>query len=183
MKGIILSLISLSILISLVACSSEPARTFPPPEGYSSWDEYYGNSSGTSNENYMSSLISDKLGSCNREGIQKVSNIKFVNAGYGYNIDIYFAINENWSDDDIKIGARIDVLDVMEALYTCGKDIQWVDMYGTYSMMDNYGNTKEMEVMHVRLGKDTARKINWSNITTDMLFNLLDFKDINPAFK
>lgn len=43
MKKVILIVISLALLLMpIVACepSSEP-KPFPPPEGYSSWDEYY----------------------------------------------------------------------------------------------------------------------------------------------
>lgn len=133
-------------------------------------------------EQNMTAAIRDTLGTCNREGLEKVFDIDFVNAGYGYSIDIHFSIDDNLSEGWIVDGARMDIRDTMEALYTCGMDIQWVDMYGSFSMMDSYGNAKEMEVMHVRLGKDTASKINWGNMTSGGLFNILDFNDTHPAF-
>ncbi len=131
----------------------------------------------------IESLVTTELGSCNREGIDKVAKIDIAEAGYGANVDVYFAINDNLSEDFIKGGARLDVLNVMETLYTSGYDIQWVDMYGTFAMRDDYGNVEEIEVIHARLGRDTATKINWENITKEDLFSILDFKQIHPAFK
>jgi len=136
----------------------------------------------TTPEATIRAIIHDELGACNREGVDKIAGIGINNAGYGYVIDIHFAIDDNLSEDYIKGGARIDVLDTMEAIYTSGYDIQWIDMYGTFSMVDKYGNASEMEVIHARLGKETAAKINWENMTRDRLFEILDFKDIHPAF-
>ncbi len=134
-------------------------------------------------ENEMKSLIAETLGTCNREGIPKVRNIDIVNAGYGYNLDIHYSIDDNLTEGFIKGGARYDVLDVMEVLYTSSYDIQWTDMYGYFSMVDDFGEAREMEVIHARLGEDTAAKIIWNNITADSLFNILDYKNIHPAFQ
>jgi len=133
-------------------------------------------------EDTIRSIIASELGTCNREGVEKISRIDIVNAGYGYNIDIYFAIDDNLTEDFVKSGARLDVLDTMGALYTRGYDIQWIDMYGAFSMVDSYGNTSETEVIHARLGRETAAKINWENMTGDGLLDILDFKVIHPAF-
>ena len=70
----------------------------------------------------------------------------------------------------------------MKALYTSNYDIQWVDMYGYFSMIDDFGEEKEMEIIHVRLGYDTASNIYWNTINADSLFNIFDFKDVHPAF-
>lgn len=135
------------------------------------------------NEEIIKSIIYDELGSCNREGVNKISDITINDAGYGYVIDVHFAINDNLSDSYIKHGAQNDVLDTMKALYTSGFNVQWVDMYGTFSMRDKYGNISEDEVLHCRLGSETANKINWDNMYRDTLFQILDFLQWHPAFR
>ena len=137
----------------------------------------------TTPEDNIRSLIIEELDWCNREGVEKVSKIDIVNAGYGYNVDVHFAIDDNLSESWIIDGAWMDIRDTMETLYTSGIDIQWVDMHGSFSMVDRYGNAEEMEVIHARLGRDTAAKINWENMIADGLFDILDFEDIHPAFR
>ena len=131
----------------------------------------------------INAIIQNELGTCNREGVEKIAGIDIVNAGYGNNVDIHFAIDDNLTKSFIKSGAQMDVLDTMEALYISEHDIQWVDMYGTFSMVDKYGNASEMEVLHARLGRDTASKINWDNMSGDSLFDILDFLQWHPAFQ
>jgi hypothetical protein len=133
-------------------------------------------------EEIINNIVIDELGSSNREGIDRIAAVDIVNAGYGYNIDIHFAINDNLSEQYIKYGSQMDVMDTMKALYTSSIDIQWIDMYGTFSMIDKYGNASEIEVLQCRMGKETASKINWENMTPDNLFQILDFVDWHSTF-
>ena len=169
-----LGIISLGIILfafaavgSCVVCVMQPESSeSPAPSGET-----------------ITAIIQNELGTCNREAVEKIAGIDIVNAGYGYNIDIHFAIDDNLTESFIKGGAQMDVFDTVEALYTSEHDIQWVDMYGTFSMVDKYGNASEIEVLHARLGRDTARKINWDNMTREDLFDILDFLQWHPALQ
>ena len=137
----------------------------------------------TTPEGAINAIIKKELDVSNREGVEKIAGIDIVNAGYGYNIDIHFAIDDNLSESFIKGSAQMDAFDTMKTLYTSDIDIQWVDMYGTFSMVDKYGNTSEIEVLHARLGRDAANKINWENMNREGLFDILDFLEWHPAFR
>ena len=113
----------------------------------------------------------------------KILEFNAVEEGGGYDVELFFAIDDNLTEGFIKGGARLDIFDTMKALYSSNYNIRRVDMHGTYSMSDDFGNVKELEVMHARLVGDTASRINWANMTTDMFFNILDFKFIHPAFQ
>jgi len=172
--GIIIGgLVVLFIIIGIIAVVTSPDDTEEPAQ----------NVEAPTSEETITAIIQNELGTCNREGVEKIAGIDIVNAGYGYNIDIHFAIDDNLNESFIKGGAQMDVFDTMKAIYSSEYDIQWVDMYGTFSMVDKYGNASEIEVLHARLGKDIASKINWDNMTREGLFDILDFLQWHPAFR
>ncbi len=177
------SVVGIFVLIGIIAIvtapEEEPAQIQPTPPAETTEPV----SPPTTPEETINAIIQKELGVSNREGVEKIAGIDIVNAGYGYNIDIHFAIDDNLSESFIKGGAQMDVFDTMKALYTSSIDIQWVDMYGTFSMVDKYGNSSEIEVLHARLGRDAANKINWDNMDRIRLFDILDFLEWHPAFR
>ncbi len=195
-----ISLVLLTIIMLVCAgCTTEqPIREVPwtgegpppPPSSGTRWIIPEEDSSPVSPETSpatpeetINAIIQKELGVSNREGVQKITGVDIVNAGYGYNIDIHFTIDDNLSESFIKGGAQTDVFDTMKALYASSIDIQWVDMYGTFSMVDKYGNSSEIEVLHARLGRGTANKTSWDNMDRIRLFGILDFLEWHSAFR
>jgi hypothetical protein len=137
----------------------------------------------TTTEGKIESSIRKELGSSNREKIDKVKNISISESTSGdYVIAIDFAIDDNLTESLIKGGAKMDVYDVMKTLYA-KYTIESIDMFGSFSMRDKYGNISEDVVLKCKLTKSTAYKINWENIYQDDLFKILDYLWWHPAFE
>ena len=120
--AIMLSLFLLAA--SIIACSDK--KEFPPPEGYSSWDEYHDKreEEKAGPRDALYSLVSDILGKCNREGMPKILEFNAVEEGGGYDVELFFAIDDNLTEGFIKGGARLDIFDTMKALYSSNYNMQ-----------------------------------------------------------
>lgn len=136
-------------------------------------------------ESNIESIIRKELGSCNREGIQKISSLEITPTGTNYNLSVTFALDDNLNDQMIKGYAMQQVLDVLKALYTSPyKDsISTVELVGTFSMRNSYGKVTEDIVLRCELDNSTAAKVYWDNIFEKDLFKILDYVWWHPYFQ
>ncbi len=117
------------------------------------------------------------LGSCNR-GIAKVQNIQIDK-----NVHVYFAIDDNFTNAMIKLGAKMDIKKILKAVQSSGYDYSEVIIVGTLPLGDNFGNTKESEVIQATYTHSTIARINWEGFLTDDVYNIADSVRIHPAFE
>jgi hypothetical protein len=133
-------------------------------------------------ETILRNLLQDALGSGNRD----IPRIKEVSVGYLGDpgiLFVNFAINDNLSESWIKRGARIDTMDIVEAIASEGFEYTEIWIEGTFSMVDVYGNTEEDEVIKVFYDRDTVELINWDNFISDNIYIVADDVWIHPAFQ
>ena len=124
-------------------------------------------------------LIEKQLGSSNRD----VPRVQDVYYGEG-TIAVAWAINDNLTENLLRFGARSDVLDILQAVKASGLPFDVVNVAGTFSMMDVYGNTEESTVVQLRFTRATFDKLNLDNILlVDTIYQAADSAGIHPEFR
>jgi hypothetical protein len=129
-------------------------------------------------EQAIERIVEDTLGTCNRD-VQRIQELRVANDGW---VHIKWAINDNLTEGMIKNGAKLDVTEVAEALCEAGY-CNGLTMRGTFSMVDQYGNTSEDVVVEVVLSPGTLDKINWENFLFENIYAIADSANIHPAFQ
>ena len=126
----------------------------------------------------LNAVIADALGRGNRdvERVAKASKTLDV-------IDVEWAINDNLSEDMIRDGVKLDIVDVLKALDESGIEYDFVNFVGTFSMVDNLGNAEEMPVVWVTYSKDIVDQINWSGFIFSDVYEIADTVKMHPAFE
>jgi hypothetical protein len=131
----------------------------------------------------LQGVILAKLGPANRKNVKRVDHVfSGVNRGQP-GIIVQFAINDNLTKNMVKLGAREDVANILQAIANSGTDYFSVRIAGTFSMVDKFGNAKEQFVIKATFNKETVDRINWKNFNSDNVFEIADDTDIHPAMK
>lgn len=128
---------------------------------------------------YVEQLVQDALGPGNRD-VPRISNI-VVNMETS-SIAVKWAINDNLTEGLIKTGLWRDVSEVASALTGGQYHVQYLRMIGSFSMIDAYGNTSEMEVVNVAFEEDTLYRANWDAIDYHNVYLIADHLYLHPAF-
>lgn len=164
MKRILLSILVIGVLL-LSACSASTVTPTTP---------------GSEIEN----IIHQELGSCNREGVDKISDLEISGSPEtSYIVTLTFSIDDNLTEGMIKGGAQMDVFNLMKALYQSSYEMDVINIFGTFSMQDRYGNVTEETVLKCQLTHATGEKINWNNMLWDHFFEVLDSVWWHPVFQ
>lgn len=125
-----------------------------------------------------SQVISEALGSSNRE----VDRVRVTVNETGFLL-VEWAINDNLTEGMIKGGAKIDVLDMLEAVDRAGIAFTWITMHGTFPLTDAFGNTEETQVVRAIYMKDTVDRINFDGLLFDNVYRIADELGLHPVFK
>lgn len=115
--------------------------------------------------------IQDVLGNSNRD-VERISE-------YWYDpeqglVCVMFAINDNLTSNLRRYGARADVLDILEQVALSGLDYSGVDVLGTFSLVDEYGNVSESVVVSLYYSRETVERINFENMLADNVYAIAD---------
>lgn len=118
------------------------------------------------------------LGSSNR-GIARIYKIEETSE----NIKIVFTINDNLTNGMIKTSSKIDIRDILKAVQSSGYDYSEVVIFGTFPLVDKYGNSEESTVLKVSYTPTTVNKINWQNFLYDNVYEIADSAWLHPTFR
>jgi hypothetical protein len=124
--------------------------------------------------------ISKVLGKeSNREG-KRISALSIDDSG---NIVVNFKGDENLTENLTVTGIKMDVSDVLKAIKKSKVALNSVNVITTYSMVDQYGNAEESEVVNVTYSKATIDKINFENFSYKNIYTIADSVSfIHPQF-
>jgi len=124
--------------------------------------------------------IEKTLGESNRN-VKRLSELQY-NATNGQLI-IKWALNDNLSTGLVKRGAMLDISNVLK--YISQNDVpypyQQVSFYGSFPLVDAFGNSSEQQVVVAYYSKNTIEKIQWDNFITDNIFIIADSVTLHPA--
>lgn len=119
-----------------------------------------------------------------RDGNRDVERVRDVILLDDGSVSIGWAINDNLTKGFVLGGARGDVVDILRAVRDSGLPITEVDLAGTFSMVDIYGNTNESIVVSASYSADTLAKLNLDNILLEKtIYEAADTIRVHPEFQ
>ena len=96
---------------------------------------------------------------------------------------VYWDINDNLTNGMIRFGAKHDVELIWQAVAKSSISCREVTVYGSFPMVDLYGNSSKDIVLIVTCKGSTIQKINWANFLTDNVYNVADEVWLHPTFQ
>lgn len=115
-------------------------------------------------------------------GPKKPDGVTFTTAP-GNVVDARFAIRDNYTEQMIKDGARMDTIDILRYARATYPDASAVNVQGTFPMTDPYGNTSTQVAIDLTYSRATLNKINFDGITKASIWEIRDSGTILPAFE
>jgi hypothetical protein len=124
------------------------------------------------------------LGDSNRN-VKRISKIEFM----ADVINIEWTIDDNFTENMIRKGAQMDVADLLKAIRASGLPFGLINLTGTFSMRDKFGNIEETPVVWLTYSAETIRKIDWHDslfINASLwtvVYDIADSKKLHPAME
>lgn len=118
-------------------------------------------------------------------GPKKPEGVTFTTAS-GPNGDVVnarFAIRDNYTEQLIKDGARLDTIDILKYARATYPDASAVNVQGTFPMTDPYGNTSTQVAIDLTYTRATLDKINFDGISKASIWEIRDSGNVLPAFQ
>jgi hypothetical protein len=118
-------------------------------------------------------------------GPKKPEGVAFTTAP-GPNGDVVnarFAIRDNYTEQLIKDGARLDTIDILKYAKATYPDASAVNVQGTFPMTDPYGNTSTQVAIDLTYSRATLNKINFDGISKASIWEIRDSGNVLPAFE
>lgn len=118
-------------------------------------------------------------------GPKKPDGVTFATAP-GPNGDVVnarFAIRDNYTEQMIKDGARLDTIDILRYARANYPDASAVNVQGTFPMTDPYGNTSTQVAIDLTYSRATLSKINFDGVTKNSIWEIRDSGTILQAFQ
>jgi hypothetical protein len=118
-------------------------------------------------------------------GPKKPDGVTFTTAP-GPNGDVVearFAIRDNYTEQMIRDGARLDTIDILKYAKATYPDASAVNVQGTFPMTDPYGNTSTRVAIDLTYSRATLDKINFDGITKTSIWEIRDSGTVLPAFQ
>jgi hypothetical protein len=94
-----------------------------------------------------------------------------------------FKIGENLTNGLSKDGARIDTMNILKYAQQAYPNLAEVHVDGSADMVDQYGNTKDEQVVTLTYTRATVNKINWDGLDFHNMWNIADSAEVHPAFQ
>jgi Protein of unknown function (DUF2510) len=98
-------------------------------------------------------------------------------------VDARFAIRDNYTEQMIRDGARLDTIDILRYARATYPDASAVNVQGTFPMTDPYGNTSTHVAIGLTYSRETLNKINFDGISKASIWEIRDSGTILPAFE
>ncbi len=182
--GLGMALLIFVLLCRATQCSRPPAPTpeptgTPPPPTRTRLPTFTPFPSATLvREQAVRAAVEGALGTGNRS-VERVRSVMVS----GYAVKVYWAINRSLTAGLTKEFANRDIIAVLEALFTGGFSIGEVSLFGSYRVVDIYGNEAEQTVIRYRMGAATAAKVNWKRVDPRDMYEIADEVWVDPLFQ
>lgn len=98
-------------------------------------------------------------------------------------VDARFAIRDNYTEQLIRDGARLDTIDILRYARATYPAASAVNVQGTFPMTDPYGNTSTQVAIDLTYSRATLNKINFDGVTKSSIWEIRDSGSILPAFQ
>ena len=124
--------------------------------------------------------IEAALGDSNRQ-VERVTKVEIGALGI---INVEWAINDSFR---LSNNARIESVEVLKAIHKSGLQRDLINMVGTFSMIDQFGNQSESPVVWLTFSVDTVNQINWDDeafvlaLLPKSIFEIADHSKIHSA--
>ena len=125
--------------------------------------------------------ITDALRDSNRD-VERVSEISLT-LDEPPQIYVLWAINDNLTEEMLKGGAKLDVTNMLEAIAESGFEYDSVLVEGTFSLIDQFGNTSEDKVVRALYQRETVDRINFDRFLHDDVYAIADDTAIHTLFQ
>ena len=122
--------------------------------------------------------VEKNLGSSNR-GIAKVQSVEDVDGI----VTITFTIDDNLTKGLRKYGAKHDFVKILKAVRSSEYDYSRIIIFGTFTLVDKYGNSEESVVVRAYYTPDIMNKINWPNFLNEDVYKIADWHAAHPEFQ
>ncbi len=120
----------------------------------------------------LSNAITDKLGDLNRDG-PRVESVKYIKKTK--DLYITYALNDNFSNNFIRVGAYKDNHAIIQAIRDSGVLVSYLTTNGTFPLQDNLGNPLgEVAVFTMNFPKKSIYEANLDNLPGEMLEGATD---------
>ncbi|OMB93575.1 DUF2510 domain-containing protein [Mycobacterium colombiense] len=118
-------------------------------------------------------------------GPKKPDGVTFTTAPSpsGDVVNARFAIRDNYTEQLIKDGARLDTIDILKYARATYPDASAVNVQGTFPMTDPYGNTSTQVAIDLTYSRATLDKINFDGISKASIWEIRDSGNVLPAFQ
>lgn len=118
-------------------------------------------------------------------GPKKPDGVTFATAPgpNGEAVNAHFAIRDNYTEQMIRDGARLDTIDILRYANATYPDASAVNVQGTFPMTDPYGNTSTQVAIDLTYSRATLNKINFDGVTKNSIWEIRDSGSILPAFQ
>lgn len=126
----------------------------------------------------IAQAVDDALGDSNRD-VDRLAPITLVDG----HVSIRWAINDNLTEGLIKDGARIDAVEILQALHDTGIAYATVTLEGTFPLVDQLGNSSEERVVLVTYPAELVDQINFEGFDFKNAFEITDDVFVHPAFQ
>jgi hypothetical protein len=98
-------------------------------------------------------------------------------------VNARFAIRDNYTEQMIKDGARLDTIDILRYAKATYPDASAVNVQGTFPMTDPYGNTSTHVAIDLTYSRATLNKINFDGVSKNSIWEIRDSGSVLPAFQ
>lgn len=120
-----------------------------------------------------------------RESNREVDRITSIEFDYLKPVAILFkwTINDNLTEDMIKLGAKYDVAEILKVVSKSGIDYSAIKLLGSFQMVDKFGKSSENIVVNLTFKKETVDRIIWESFLTKNIYDVADAKVIHSEFQ
>jgi hypothetical protein len=98
-------------------------------------------------------------------------------------IQVRFALDDNLTGGMIRGGARLDIKSILRAVGESGINCHEVTVFGSFPLVDKYGNSKSEVVVKATYSGAKISRINWPNFLTDNVYTIAESTWLHPAFR
>lgn len=97
-------------------------------------------------------------------------------------LNIHWAIDNNLTENMIKTGAKIDIRDMLQAIDEARIEYYLINVEGSFSLVDQLGNSREETVVWATYSVETVSQINWAQFLSRNVYNIASTTKQHPLF-
>ena len=83
----------------------------------------------------------------------------------------------------MRVGAQIDIVAILEAIHESDVNFREITVFGSFPMVDKYGNSSTDVVLKATFNRNAINKINWDTLLFDNVYDISESTWFHPAFR